>query len=365
MMLSDLGADIIKVENSTNPDMTRFIPPMVDDISAIYLHLNRGKRSLSMNLKAEGATEVIYRLVEEYDVVIEQFRPGTMEKFGIGYDRLKEINESLIYCSLTGYGQTGSFRDRAGHDINYLALGGLESYSGRGETGPVLSGMQIADIASGSKNVIIGILAAYIRRQNSGLGDYIDVSMTDGVFSMTIFSTAGFLADGREPQRESELLNGGTLYDYYTTADNGYISVGSIEEKFFRVFCGGIGRPDLAGQGIMNAKAKEEIGRIIKEKPLAHWKERFSKLDACVEPVCSISEAVQNPPLSERNMVVSVETASGMSVRQMGNPIKYASGDYYAKTAGVSLGYHNDEILSSLNYSKSDCERLKADGCVG
>ena len=295
MMLSDLGADIIKVENCENPDLMRVVPPYVDDISAAYLHINRGKRSLSLNLKREEAREIIYRLVREYDVVIEQFRPGTMDRLGIGYDHLREINPAVIYCSLTGYGQTGSYAMRAGHDINYMALSGNESFSGKKNAGPFLSGIQIADIASGSKNVVIGVLAAFIRRQATGLGDYIDISITDGVFSMSVFATAGYLAGGNEPKREGEFLNGGSLYDFYITADGGYLSVGPVEQKFFKTFCDTIGCPGAAETGIMNWNVKEQIAAIIAGQPLAYWREKFRNVDACVEPVYSVAQAVSNP----------------------------------------------------------------------
>jgi alpha-methylacyl-CoA racemase len=364
MLLSDMGADIIKVENSENPDIVRLMPPYVDDMSVVYAHLNRGKRSLSLNLKMPEARDIIYKLVQEYDVVIEQFRPCTMDRLGLGYEVLSKINPKLIYCSLTGFGQTGSFSNRAGHDINYMALSGVESISGRRETGPVLPAIQIADIASGSKNLVIGVLSAYINRMTSGQGDYIDVSITDGVFAMSVFAVAGFLAGNAEPQRE-DFLSGGSLYDFYATSDNGYLSVGPIEEKFFTVFCERIGCPDMAATGIINWNMKARIAKVIAGQTLAYWRERFGTCDACVEPVYSVGEAVANPPLSERAMVVPVRTVGGTSVNQIGNPIKFRSGHHYADTCGVPLGYHNDEILSRLGLGPQDIDRLKESTAVG
>ncbi len=364
MMLADMGAEIIKVENSASPDIVRLMPPHVDEMSAVYAHLNRGKKSLSINLKNDEAREIIYRLVKEYDVVIEQFRPGTMDRLGIGYKRLAEVNPSIIYCSLTGYGQTGSYADRAGHDINYMALSGVDSISGRRETGPVLSGIQVADIASGSKNLAIGVMAAYINRMRTGKGDYIDVSITDGVFSMSVFATAGYLAGGKEPVR-GDFLSGGAIYDYYRTSDSGYLSVGPIEQKFFSAFCECIGCPDIAPTGILNWNNKERVARAIAEKPLSHWREVFRNCDACVEPVYSISEAVSNSPLSEREMVVPVKTVLGNEIRQIGNPIKFRSGHHYALTAGVPLGFNNKELLSDLGYSADDIRRFRDAGVIG
>jgi len=163
MMLADLGAHIVKVENPLNPDLMRLVPPFVEGTSAAYAQVNRGKRSLALNLTVPGSADIVRRLVMEYDVVVEQFRPGVMDKYGLGYGALREINPSIIYCSLTGYGQTGTLARRAGHDINYMALSGIESYSGRKETGPAPSGIQVADLGSGSKNLCIALLAAYIK----------------------------------------------------------------------------------------------------------------------------------------------------------------------------------------------------------
>ena len=365
MILADLGADIIKVENSENPDFLRLTPPLVDDMSAVYAHVNRGKKSLSLNLKKPEAREIVCRLVAEYDIVIEQFRPGTMDRLCIGYDTLREINPSLIYCALTGYGQNGTYSGRAGHDINYLALSGIESFSGRADSGPSLSGIQIADIAAGSKNLVIGVLAASIRRMKTGAGDYIDVSMTDGVFAMSVFTASGYLAGQSEPRPQGEILNGGCLYDFYAAADGRYLSVGPLEQKFFIEFCDHIGCPEIADTGILNWNNKERIAGIIASRPLAYWCERFQEGDACTEPVYSLGEAISKPPLSERDMVVPVATMKGDTIMQIGNPIKFRSGHHYAPTVGVSLGYHNDEILSSLGYTGAEIRSLKEKGAVG
>ncbi len=362
MILADLGADIIKVENPNNPDMLRMLPPVVNGISAVYAHINRGKKSLALDLKSPESKDIIYTLIKEYDVVIEQFRPGVLEKLGFGYNNLKTINPSIIYCSLTGYGQTGSYAQRAGHDINYMALSGVDSFSGKKDTGPSLHGIQIADIASGAKNMVIAVLAAYIKRQATGEGDYIDLSITDGVFAMTAFTTAAFLEGEPLPLPETQMLNGGGIYDYYATADGRFLSVGPIEPKFFQSFCQVIGYTeilqsvDFSPQTVQNHKKK--IAAIIASKPLSYWITVFSQIDACVEPVRTLEEAVNNPPLSERDMIVEITDENGAHFRQIGNPIKFLSDNYIAHFPGVSLGYNNDEILQSIGYNENIIKEL-------
>lgn len=362
MMLADLGADIIKVENPHNPDMLRMLPPIIDEISAVYAHINRGKKSLALDLKASHAKDIIYKLVKEYDIVIEQFRPSVLEKLGFGYEDLKNINQGIIYCSLTGYGHTGSFASRAGHDINYMALSGVESFSGKKSTGPSLHGIQIADIASGAKNMVIGILAAYIKRQKTGNGDYIDISITDGVFAMSTFTTAAYLEGYPLPMPETQILNGGSIYDYYMTADGRFLSVGPIEPKFFQSFCDAIGYNDMATTMDFSLetvqKHKRNIAVIIASKPLSYWIDVFSALDACVEPVRTLDEAINNPPLYDRDMIVNVTTMNGKKLKQIANPIKFSSDTYIAQYAGVSLGYNNDEILHAIGYNESEIQQL-------
>jgi alpha-methylacyl-CoA racemase len=369
MMLADLGADIIKIENSTNPDLMRMVPPFVDGISAAYAHINRGKRSLTLNLKKKEARDIVFELVKDYDIIVEQFRPGVMEKLGLGYPQLKAINDKIIYCSLTGYGQTGSYSSRAGHDINYMALSGVESFSGRKGSGPSLSGIQVADIAGGSKNLVIGVLAACIQRLRTGRGDYIDVSITDGVFSMSLFSTAGFLADGEEPSAETGMLNGGTIYDFYRTSDQRYLSVGPIEPKFFQSFCEVTGCEHLLSLAAANEnsmrKSKNEVAEVIASKPLNYWIEKFRDCDACVEPVYSLAEAVENPPIAERDMIISITNETGTAFRQTASPIKFSSGNYHATMAGSTPGYHNRDILASLGYSESEIMTLEKNGAIG
>ena len=359
MALADMGADVLKVVSASRPDVVAFIPPFVPGtkLSAAFVYLGRGKRCMTLNLKDNRALKIIHRLVADYNIVIEQFRPGVMAKLGLDYDSLKKVNPALIYCSLTGYGQTGPLRDRAGHDINYLARSGVMSYSGKKETGPSLMGMQIADIASGSNNAVIGILAAVVDRNKTGKGQHVDISMTDGMIAFNAMFGAGFLVDGKDLNREETLLNGGSFYDFYETKDGQYMSFGGLEPQFFSAFCETIGRKDLIPGGVGPkeiAPLKKQVREIFKTKTRAEWVALFKKVDACAEPVLSLTEALNDACAIERGMVVEVSLPDGKKVRQLGNPIKFSAMPAEYGTAGISPGMHTKEVILELGYSKEE-----------
>ncbi|HPI15327.1 MAG TPA: CaiB/BaiF CoA-transferase family protein [Spirochaetota bacterium] len=367
MMLADLGADIIKVENFNNPDLMRISAPFIDGVSAAYAHINRGKRSLGLDLKTPGGREIVFRPLGEYDIVLEQFRPGVMERLGLGYEEVRRAAPSVIYCSLTGYGSTGRYAERAGHDINYLALSGIDSYSGRKSQGPTLSGIQIADVCGGGKNLAIAVMAAYIRRLAGGGGAYIDLSITDSTFALSAFQAAGFLAGGLEPAREGEILNGGSVYDYYRTSDGRYLSVGSLEPKFAEAFYRAIGMDEMVSPGLLSQEelmaSKRRVAETIASRTLEHWRGVFGGIDACVEPVLTMDEAVHSPPLADRGMVADVTNHAGRTLRQVASPIKIC-GKGTATEAGAPIGHHNEEILSSLAYSRQEIDEFRKKGVI-
>ena len=257
LLLADMGAEVLRIESPSRVDLTRVLPPHVDGVSASHAYLNRNKRCISLDLKSPAAVEVVKKLVSEYDIVLEQFRPGVMDKLGVGYAALKAINPQLIYVSITGYGQTGPYKDRAGHDINYLALSGVASYTGRAESGPLPLGVQVADIAGGSLHGVVGLLAAVVQRQVTGQGQQVDISMTDCAFSLNAMAGAGYLAAGEEPQMQGNALNGGSFYDYYASRDGQWFAVGSLEPQFMLQLCAAIGRPELAKWGLRPDKQTE------------------------------------------------------------------------------------------------------------
>ncbi len=370
LLLADMGAEVLRIESPTRMDLLRVLPPHDQGVSASHAYLNRNKRSLALDLKQPAALEVVKQLVQDYDIVLEQFRPGVMERLGLGYEALKAINPKLIYVSITGYGQTGPYKDRAGHDINYLALAGLASYTGRQDSGPLPLGIQAADIAGGSLHGVIGLLAAVIARQHSGQGQHLDVSMTDCAFSLNAMAGAGYLACGVEPDREDQMLNGGSFYDYYRTRDGRWLSVGSLEPVFMQQLCTTLGRPELAAQSL---SPKPEQQRALKlqlqiefEKQDFAWLcELFANVDACVEPVLSLAEAVRHPQLKARELVSQVPRDDGSTQPQIACPLKFSGGLPEPRHIGAALGAHTDEVLKELGYSAQRIEELRGAKVIG
>lgn len=370
LMLADLGAEVIHVESATRPDLVRNMEPQIDGVSASHSALNRNKKSLTLNLKHPEAVEIINSLVADYDIVVEQFRPGVMERLGLGYPQLSRINPGVIYCSISGYGQTGPYRERAGHDNNYLSIAGVNGYAGRkGERTPIM-GVPIADIAGGSLHGVIGILAAVNHRTLSGEGQHVDISMTDAAFSLNVLFGCNYLAGGEEPRSGEMLLNGGSFYDYYETSDGRCMSVGSLEPHFFRRLCLTLGGEALLTLGGRQDKDsirqfRVELERLFKQKTQAQWCEIFAEKDACVEPVLSFAEASENEQLVARGMITDVPAPTGTVQRQISNPIKFSAARARYDFSGVSLGEHNVDILVGLGMTKDEVEQLAKSGVLG
>ena len=364
LLLADMGAEVLRIESPTRMDLLRVLPPHDQGVSASHAYLNRNKRSLALDLKQPEALEVIKQLLQDYDIVLEQFRPGVMDRLGLGYEALKAINPKLIYVSITGYGQTGPYKDRAGHDINYLALAGLASYTGHADSGPLPLGMQVADIAGGSLHGVIGLLAAVIARQQTGQGQHLDVSMTDCVFSLNAMAGAGYLACGEEPGREGQMLNGGSFYDYYRSRDGRWFSVGSLEPAFMKQLCAALGLEELETLGLSPEpalqKALKNALRIeFETHDFAELCALFATLDACVEPVLSLGEAVRHPQLKARALVTEVPRGDGTTQAQMACPLKFSQGLPEPRHIGAAIGQHTDQVLGALGYSAERIEELR------
>lgn len=365
LILADMGADVLKICSAGKPDIVTDYPPFIEgtDISACQAWLGRNKKSMFLNLKTEEGVKIVKNLVKEYDIVLEQFRPGVMDRLGLGYEALSAVNPSVIYCSLTGYGQTGPLRDAAGHDINYMARSGIISHAGRKEEGPSLMNFQIADIAVGSLNSVIGILAAVNHRRNTGQGQYIDVAMMDGCVPFNSIDGAGFLVSGKQPEREGQRLNGGCVYDFYETKDGQYMSVGSLEPQFWSRFCMAIGREDLIEgtvwpENIQEVKA--QIRGIFRTRTRAEWEAVFDEYDACVQPVLDLKEALlEDEQIKAREMVVEVELPlyEDVKVKQLATSIKLSRCPCRYEKAGYPAGYHTKEIIDSLGLDYQELEK--------
>ncbi len=372
LMLADMGADVIKISDKNRADLVLDMAPFIKDtkISANQAWLNRNKDTMFLDLKKAESIEIVKKLIvdEGYDIVLEQFRPGVMEKFGLGYEDLKKICPSLIYCSLTGYGQTGLYRDKAGHDINYLSLSGTMSHSGKKATGPSLLNIQVADLAIGSFHSVIGILASVEHRHNTGKGQRVDVAMLDGLISFNSLDGAGFLVDGKMPARENGLLNGGSFYDFYETSDGEYLSVGSLEPKFWKGFCTAIGKEEWIQGGAFPEgieSKKEEARAIIKTKTRKEWESIFAPLDSCVEPVLNLQEAlIEDEHIKQRELVTTVDV-EGNPVKQYAMPIHFSETKPEYKHSGKHLGIDTESIVEKLGYSKEKIQELKEKGVFG
>jgi alpha-methylacyl-CoA racemase len=369
-LLADMGAEVLRVESPTRPDLVKLMPPFVGDkscrVSAAHATLNRNKQSISIDLKHEDAKEIIHKLVREYDVVIEQFRPGVMQRLGLDYNSLKKIQQKLIYCSITGYGQTGPLKDRAGHDINYLALSGLASFSGRKETGPVLSGTQIADIAGGSHHAVMAIMAAHIQRMTTNEGQYLDISMSDAAMALTTMFGSNAISSGEDPELGSEMLNGGLFYDYYETADQRHISIGSLEPGFAMNLLAVL---DLSELKSKISDQSEEVQRQIRAtiadkvrtKSLSYWQTEFAKVDACVEPVLTMNEAFKHSHFIARGMVTQALDANNNEIRQIDSALPFKRP---AHQAGRELGADTQTVLKQLGYSDEHISDLYQRKCI-
>ena len=368
-ILADMGASILRVEAPTRPDMIRVMPPFDEQgLSAAHGSLNRNKSSIVVDLKTPEGIEIIKKLVEEYDIVVEQFRPSVMSRLGIGYEQLKAINPRLIYCAVTGYGQQGAYKNRAGHDLNYLAIAGILDYTGRKASGPVPLPIQAADI-TGGLYAVTGILAAVIHRQNTGEGQFVDISLTDAAFSLQALTAPPALMANHQPKPETDTLNGGTFYDCYQTADGRYLSVGGLEPQFFMAFANAIGRADLIPLSIRHddeavSFVKAAIREAIIQKTFNEWITIFASIEACVEPVLSFAEACEHPQLLSRQMLVDVPTPNGKTQRQIATPIVFSATPNQYHLSGTALGSDTKNVLLAHNFSEEQLKEWEKRGII-
>jgi crotonobetainyl-CoA:carnitine CoA-transferase CaiB-like acyl-CoA transferase len=369
LMLGDLGADVLKIEDPKLGDYMRWWGPRVNKQSAFFLMVNRNKKSMKLNLKTDWGRDIFFRLVRQHDVLLEGFRPGVMERLGLGYEALKEENPGLIYCAITGYGHTGPYRDRAGHDLNYLSLAGVLGTIGPKGGPPVIPGVQIADIGGGAMFAALGILAAYIARQETGKGQFIDVSMLDGSFAWLTVPLGKTLADGEDPKPGDSFLTGRyACYRIYETKDGRYMGLGALEPQFWEAFCKLVNREDLVGyqfaEGEKQTHLISEVSGIFKEKTRQEWIGFLKDTDCCCEPVNSVSEALMDSQLLAREMILEADHPTEGRLKQIGIPVKFSETPGSLRLAPPNHGEHTQEILKGLGYEDGEISDMEKEGVI-
>jgi crotonobetainyl-CoA:carnitine CoA-transferase CaiB-like acyl-CoA transferase len=369
LILADLGADVVKIEEPGKGDYIRWTPPLVGEFSTGHVALNRNKRSATLNLKAPEGRDLFLQLADDADVVVESFRPGVLDRLGVGWAALSERNPRLVYCAISGYGQNGPRSQVAGHDANYIGYAGVLGITGEEGRRPVLPGVQVGDLAGGGMAAVIAILAALNARERTGRGDFCDVSMMDGAFSWLTIHAGSFVASGNEPERERMYLSGAfPCYRVYPAAD-GWLSVGALEPQFWAALCDAIERPDLVDDAFASGQRRNEVIESLEglfaQRTRAEWMQHFAGRDVCVGPVNGFGEALEDEQLRARDMVVEAEIPDVGAWKHIGNPIKLESDTgALVRRPPPKMGEHTDEVLAGAGLSEERIGELRAAGVV-
>ena len=369
MLLADMGADVIKVEDPKQGDYIRWWPPLIGKSSGFHVVLNRNKRSLTLNLKLPEGKDLFQRLVRAADVVLESFRPDVMTRLGLGYETLKVINPRVVYCAINGYGFEGQRSRKAGHDINYLALNGVLSYSGR-KGQPTLTGVQIADLGGGGLLAAFSIVTALLARERLGKGQFIDIPMMDGALTWNCLRWGKYLADGKIPSPGDDFLNHGfACYNIYQTRDGRHMSLGALEPQFWKAFCEAAGHPEwntptYFEPGPHQQVLQQEITSFFKQKTLTEWVDHFAGSDCCCEPIMNLAEVMNDPDMHARQMVVDMVHESWGAYRQLGIAVKFSLTPGAIRSHAPELGEHTHAILGELGLSPCEIEELGTRGAV-
>ena len=368
LLLADLGADVLKIEEPGKGDYIRWTPPIVGEFSASHIALNRNKRSMTLNLKTDDGRQIFTDMAADADVVIESFRPGVMDRLGVGWSALKERNPGLVYCAISGYGQTGPRSLVAGHDVNYIGYAGVLGINGEEGGRPVIPGVQVGDLAGGGMAAAISILAALFKKNATGEGDFCDISMADGALSWLTIHAGSFAATGEDPQRELMHLSGRyPCYRVYPASD-GYLSVGALEPQFWAALCEAIERPDLAGDAFAMGERRDEViaelDELFATKSRAEWLAQFDGRDVCVGPVNAFSETFEDEQFAARDMIFEAEVPGAGDWKHVGNPLKLLSAPASEmRLPPPKMGEHTTEVLSELGLADR-LEELRAAGVI-
>ncbi|HYG65999.1 MAG TPA: CaiB/BaiF CoA-transferase family protein [Anaeromyxobacteraceae bacterium] len=364
MVLADLGADVVKIEDPQGGDFLRWMPPLAGEESGLFHAINRNKRSAALDLRRPEGAAAFLRLARGADVVLESFRPGVLDRLGLGWEALRAANPRLVLCSISGYGQTGPYRERAGHDLDYAAIAGVLALNGPPER-PLPLGVQVADLAGGSWPAVTGILAALVRRGTTGEGAHVDVSMTEGALAMLAMHLGAAAARGAPLARGGELLNGGAAcYDVYRTKDGRFVALAALEPKFFETFCAAVGRPELAERHLDDGGRgpRAELEAIFAARTRDEWAAFAAEHDACVAPVLEGDEPRDDPQLRARGAFVEVDTPwEGRALPGVASPVRIRGYDPPLAPA-PRLGEHTAAVLREAGLGEAEVEALRAAG---
>jgi len=357
MILADHGARVICIEDR------RFESEFLEN-NTVY----RNKEHMSLNLKSEEGRSIFFRLAGSADIIIEGFRPGVTERLGVDYKRVSAENPRIIYCSITGYGQTGPYRDMAGHDVNYLSRAGVLDLIGEAGHPPAIPGIQIADMAAGGMNAVIGILAALYSREKTGVGQYIDISMTDGSMSLLSMVFNIYRLTKKPVKRgDSFLSHRYACYNTYETADGRYLSIGAVEYRFWKILCEHFNVPEYINLQYDDNR-KEEIKRFFRDlfsqKSLEEWEAELDRLDVCWAPVKKLDEVICNPLFEAREMIWRFEDKAGSEFFMPGVPVKLSATPGMVRKAPPVFGQDTHNILAELGYDDMEIGALKENGII-
>jgi crotonobetainyl-CoA:carnitine CoA-transferase CaiB-like acyl-CoA transferase len=372
MLLADMGADVIKVEKLPGGDDTRsYTEPTIKGESAAFMILNRNKRGVAVNLKTPGGLEVVKRLLADADVVTENYRKGTLERLGLGYDVLQQLNPRLIYCAVSGYGRTGPYADKGGFDLIAQGFAGIMSITGEPGGPPAKSGTSIADINAGIL-AALGIVSALVARATTGRGQMVETSLMEAAIQQTYWQAAIFFATGVNPGPTGSAHILAAPYQAFPTRD-GWINIGGANQSNWERIVKVIGRPGLAqdarfrtnGDRMKNLAALTPlVAERLRERSSAEWIRAFEEAGVPVGPVNRIGDMLADPQVKARQMVIEVEHPRAGRVKAVGMPIKFSATPGEARRAAPLLGEHTREVLEAIGYSAADIEKLAAEGAV-